>query len=821
MAGLALWRASTATQRDIAQSRADTAEAERIVDSAPARSRRLAVEAYDRRRTAAAERVVRQATLGDRATAILPAGAGAVKTVAASADGQRVVTAGDHPFVRVWDLRAGRVLRRIAVASGPAPAVALHPDGRHVAVAGGNGQIKIVGVDDGDVGTVPAIPPDHVQEVSSLRFSVGRGVPDMLVVGGSDGTVRIADLAGGPPRRVGRHRRTSIDRPDAPRGLTVAGSIARVLSVEVDSGGSRVVSVAAGGDARIWSVEGRPGRPGRALRDGPARILDATFSPDGRHVATASDDGRLRIRDARTGEEIGDPVRVLDRPLQSARYSRSGRELVTTAADGVVRVFDAGGAGLLDELRGHGGPVYSAAFAGDGTLVSGGADGTLRVWMPRRRRALAANAASVPGFTGDLVVWGALDGSLHRWDPASGADRALRAGVGGDDGRRGECVACEMRTSADGTTVASASAHGKVWVYDIARNESHLVPDVETELFAVGLDQTGDRVAVGGDRPAIVRASDGTGRVELQRPNGPGARARVQPARGEDRDRFGGRGATDLRNPRRERASSGGATGPSRPITSVAYSRDGRRIVTGGDDGTIRIWPVAGGDPVVWQGDDGRVESVAFHPGGRRIVSAGSDGTIRIWDDRGQQIVLLERYAGSARRAAVFSDDGERGAQRGPRRDCREDRPARDAVRGVRIDRRRVGAGAIASGSREDPRGGPRGARADDPLRPAQYSAAAILRRVSRASGWSTPSSSRIATMTRRTRSLLESFLASTATSWSRPASSSPSSSVAKASVTSGDGLFSSSMRAARPSARKLPGAFATSLSAPSVSPAR
>jgi WD40 repeat protein len=103
--------------------------------------------------------------------------------------------------------------------------------------------------------------------------------------------------------------------------------------------------------------------------------------------------------------------------------------------------------------------------------------------------------------------------------------------------------------------------------------------------------------------------------------------------------------------------------GHSNFVTSVAFSPDGSRIVSGSQDQTIRVWDAGNGqamlDPI--RGHSNWVTSVAFSPEGSRIVSGSDDQTIRIWDAQNGQAMLdpIKGHSNSVTSVA-FSSEGSR-----------------------------------------------------------------------------------------------------------------------------------------------------------------
>jgi WD40 repeat protein len=94
-------------------------------------------------------------------------------------------------------------------------------------------------------------------------------------------------------------------------------------------------------------------------------------------------------------------------------------------------------------------------------------------------------------------------------------------------------------------------------------------------------------------------------------------------------------------------------------VASVAWSPDGRRIVSGSWDGTVRVWNAeSGAELSVLRVHNHWVISVQFSPDGRRIVSGSLDKTVRVWDtESGAELFVLPGHDGEVRSVA-YSPDG-------------------------------------------------------------------------------------------------------------------------------------------------------------------
>jgi WD40 repeat protein len=433
--------------------------------------------------------------------------------------------------------------------------------------------------------------------------------------------------------------------------------------------GKHIVTASSDGTARVWDLSG-PHPAAIVLESHKGSVNCAVFSSDGKRVATASADGIARVWDLSGPFPTATVLKGHTDRVNSVAFSPDGKSVVTASGDRTARVWDLSGPHpTVTVLEGHTGDVYDAAFSPDGRrVVTDSSDGTARVWDlsgPRPtatvlegHRSRVVSVAFSPD--GKRVVTGSVDHTARVWD-LSGPHPTTTVLKGHTS------IVTSAAFSPDGMRVVTASFDHTARVWDLSGPHP-------TAIVLEGHTHIVSSAAFSPDGKSVLTASwDRSARVwDLSRPHptatvleghtesltsaafSPDAKLVVTTS--VDRTAR----VWDLSGPRPTATVLEGHTGD---VTSATFSPDGERVLTASWDNTARVWDLSGPHPTatVLEGHTSIVTSAAFSPDGKRVLTASWDHTARVWDLSRPRptATVLEGHTGGVNSAA-FSPDGRR-----------------------------------------------------------------------------------------------------------------------------------------------------------------
>ncbi|QRV84768.1 Notchless protein [Ceratobasidium sp. AG-Ba] len=420
-----------------------------------------------------------------------------------------------------------------------------------------------------------------------------------------------------------------------PEATIDAGSA--VLSTGYSNNGAYVVSGSYDNTVRIWDA--RTGKQvGQPLDGHTSAVWSVGYSPDGAYIVSGSSDKTVRIWDARTGKQVGQPLDGHTSAVWSVGYSPDGAYIVSGSSDNTVRIWDARtGKQVGQPLDGHTSAVRSVGYSPDGAyIVSGSEDNTVRIWDARTGKQVgqpldghtSAVYSVVYSPDGAYIVSGSSDNTVRIWDARTGKQVAQSL-----DGHTSGVYSVVY--SPDGAYIVSGSSDNTVRIWDartgkqpsqlggILADGAYIVSGSWDKTVRIWDARTGKQVGQSLDSHTSAVLSTGYSN------NG----AYVVSGSDDNTVRI-----WDARTGKQVGQSLDGHTSA---VWSVGYSPDGAYIVSGSSDNTVRIWDARTGKQVA-QSLDGHtsgVYSVVYSPDGAYIVSGSSDNTVRIWDARtGKQV---------------------------------------------------------------------------------------------------------------------------------------------------------------------------------------
>ncbi|HTL56275.1 MAG TPA: protein kinase [Candidatus Limnocylindrales bacterium] len=364
------------------------------------------------------------------------------------------------------------------------------------------------------------------------------------------------------------------------------------ISAEKFSPNGRIVATASQDrTVRLWSVQMRPAEP-LNLPVG-SEVYEAQWSPAGDRILSSSgiSSGQVRLWDARTGATL-QLLANLDGVIFWAQWAPDGKRFATAAVNGTARIWDAQtGQPVSGSLR-HESSLEHCAFSPGGEWLATAADDhTVRLWdghsgKPIGEPLLHPNAPLKISFSSDghRLATGCIDGSICVWSVPDGRL------VVGPLHHGGICWVAAF--SPDDHRLVSASSDSTAQIWDAATGQPLLPPfRHEGPVLWASFSPDGRAIATSTEFGTTRVWDSATGQL-LSAP---------------------------VRQPGK--------------VWYVKWSSDGRFLVTTCTDGSARLWDAFTGHLVAEPlSHTAELRRADFSPDGQRLLTTGYDGTIKIWD---------------------------------------------------------------------------------------------------------------------------------------------------------------------------------------------
>jgi WD40 repeat protein len=550
-----------------------------------------------------------------------------VYSVAFSPDGRQILSGSDG-FVKLWDKATGNGIRTFYGDLRQVYSIAFSPDGRQILASSGNTIIWDVATGREIrkfTGTRATFSPDGRQILSAsldgiIRLwdtSTGREIRTFM---GQPGLIVSLEFSHDGKHIVSNIRDFNInesiikiwDVSTSREIITFTGYSSYVHSVMFSPDGTQILYGL--GEGIIILSDISTGRIRRTFSGHAGQVLAAIFNTDGRYILSSSSDRTIKLWDTATSREIR-TFSGETRSINSVVFSSDGKQILSGTGN-TIKLWDATTGREIRTFFGHRGAVSSAVYSPDGRqILSASRDNTVKLWDLATGREIRTFSGHTEGVNsvafspdGRQIVSGSEDKTIKIWDIATGREnRTIHGGI---------YSAHTVAFDSSGRTIISKMYHlmaagdGIIKLWDVATGrELRTITAHPGDSFNTMMS-----VALSADRQTIITGL--TGRQE-------GIIKQWDLSTGREIMTF---------------------SGHSDSVTALAISPDNRRIVSfssnnivGGQytgmGNTIKLWNTATGREIwSFSGLSCNIRSLAFSPDGRQIISGSSNGTTRFWD---------------------------------------------------------------------------------------------------------------------------------------------------------------------------------------------
>jgi len=410
-----------------------------------------------------------------------------------------------------------------------------------------------------------------------------------------------------------------INKPQEhdPCMMTMSGNPEPVMACAYSPDGRQIVI--AGRDRTLKIKDAKSGNELATLVGHSNWVVACAYSPTGSQIVSASWDGTLKVWDVSTATEVFTLVGH-SRRVSGCCYSHDGKLIASASWDCTLRLWDSSEGKLLKVLSGHTKPVNACSFAPDDQrVVSASWDATIKIWdVPSGKEALSlsGHTKSVRSVefspNGRLIVSTSADCTIRVWDALTGAPTNTL------EGHSMPVNSCAF--SFDGKQLVSASDDQTIKVWDVLGGREVAAFHSPTSIaFSCCAFSPNGRRAAAAQADCTVSVWDILTGTEV----------------------WSSRGHTQI-------------------VNNCAFSPGGKLLLTASDDATLRLWDAAhGAEAGVLSGHKGAVNDCCFSSDGAFVLSCSDDFSVRLWDVKSKKLSRTMPDHSAAVRSCTFSPNGK------------------------------------------------------------------------------------------------------------------------------------------------------------------
>ena len=446
-----------------------------------------------------------------------------------------------------------------------------------------------------------------------------------------------------------------------------------VLAASFSPDGKIIATASADNTAKLWNAEtGEELFPDKPLKH-DANVLAVSFSPndDGKTIiATASADNTARLWDVETGEELHSLKH--DATVLAVSFSPDDEIIATASVDGTAKLWDVETGEELHSLKHQAEAVLAVSFSHDGkTIATASADNTAKLWNVETGEEMHSlkhdRWVQAVSFSRDdeIIATASVDGTAKLWNAETGKELVPL---------HHNAPVLAVSFSPDDKTIATASRDHTARLWNVETGEELVSLNHTADVLAVSFSPDGKIIATtSADHTArLWNPDNGTEWAFLNHtadvlavsfrpaPYGPKSNPNYQglpifvTASADHTAKLWNANSRDELFSLKHKDKDG----KEYAVLGVSFSPNGKIIATASADYTARLWDAATGEELVSLDHTDDVLAVSFSPDGKTIATASADYTARLWDAAtGEELVSLDHTDDVL--AVSFSPDGK------------------------------------------------------------------------------------------------------------------------------------------------------------------